>query len=184
MCSARLRIVPGRREVLWPLTLARGEGGGVVTFDPSQGRGGRWCPGREVLSGGEGGVVHRGGMEVLSGGEGGVVQWGGRCCPGEVVDLWCCPPPPPGVEVTHACENITFARFAVIIGYHPFYGWHPHIREILDPPLARDVWWLPPRIIAWLPGDFKELCPYRTRGGPLHVSAARESIEFLPQYEP
>ena len=46
-------------------------------------------------------------------GEGGVVTFDpGR---GEVVNIWCCPsppPPPPGVEVTHACEIITFARFA------------------------------------------------------------------------
>ena len=42
------------------------------------------------------------GREVLSPGLG-----GGRCC-----DLVAQPPPPPRVEVTHACENITFARFA------------------------------------------------------------------------
>ena len=55
--------------------------------------------------------------EVLSLGPGG---GGGRCCHlvwGGGVVTWSPtslplpPPPPPGVEVTHACENITFARF-------------------------------------------------------------------------
>ena len=61
----------------------------------SRGGGGvRCCPG---------GVLSRGG--------------GGRCCDlvpgggGGVVDLWCYPSPP-GVEVTHAFENVNFARFA------------------------------------------------------------------------
>ena len=85
------------------MTCAWGEGreGGVVTC--AQG-GGRCC---DLCPGGERGVVTcaRGGRE------------GGRCC-----DL--CPggrwltfgvahlPPPPGVEVSHACEIIAFARFA------------------------------------------------------------------------
>ena len=82
------------------------------------------------MSRGEGGVVHGGGgqREVLSRGEGGVVQ-GGRCCPGggrccQEVGRRCCPgkrccallpppPPPPTVGQTNACENITFARFAM-----------------------------------------------------------------------
>ena len=92
MRTARLPIVP----VLSPGS--RG-GGGVVT----------WSWGEvEVLSpgpggGGEGGVVTWAGGEVLSPGPGGR---GGRCCD-LVAHL-----PPLGVEVTHACENITFARFA------------------------------------------------------------------------
>ena len=63
--------------------------------------------GREVLWPGPGG------REVLWPGPGrgaGVVTWsqGGKV-------LWPGPwstPPPPGVELTHACENIIFARFA------------------------------------------------------------------------
>ena len=50
--------------------------------------------GREVLSPRFGG----GGVVTWSGGEGGVVTW--------------LPTSTPGVEVTHTCENITFARFA------------------------------------------------------------------------
>ena len=88
----------GGREVLSPG--ARGEGGREV-LSPAPG-------GREVLSPGprgEGGrcchLVPGGGRcchLVLGGGEGGVVTWS--------------PTSPPGVEVTHTCENITFARLA------------------------------------------------------------------------
>ena len=107
--------------------------GGVVTWSWGGGRccpegGGRCCPegGKycDLVPGGrKGGVVQRG--EVLWPGLG-----GGRCCPGgreggvvqRVEVLWplVLPTPPPGVEVTHACENITFARFAtqtVIISF-------------------------------------------------------------------
>ena len=75
-----------------------------MTFDPRhEGREVLSRSGREVLCpgggkccpGGEGDVVSRGrccvqgGREVLCPGGGGVVQ-GGR----EMVDLWCCTPPP------------------------------------------------------------------------------------------
>ena len=66
--------------------------------------------------------LERGGV-LWPGQGGGVVTWtggvlwpgqgGGRCCDlargGRPLVL---PTPSPGVEVTHACENITFARFA------------------------------------------------------------------------
>ena len=42
-------------------------------------------------------------LRAVSGGGVGVVTWS------MVIHL---PPPPPRVEVTHACENITFARYA------------------------------------------------------------------------
>ena len=58
--------------------------------------------------GGEGGVVTRSHVHVPGGGGGG---GGGGCCD-QVHAPLLPPPPPPGVEVTHGCENITFARFA------------------------------------------------------------------------
>ena len=92
MRTAHLRIVPGR-----------GREGGVVTWSRGVG-GGRCC---DLVPWGE---------EVLSRGEGGVVTWsrgGGRCCP-ETFGVAHLPPPLPRWTewVTHACENITFARFA------------------------------------------------------------------------
>ena len=76
MRTTRLRIVPGRGEVLWP---SPGGKGGVVTWSQGGGRccdlvWGRCCD----LIRGEGGVV------TWSGGEGGVVTWSG----GGVV-TWC-----------------------------------------------------------------------------------------------
>ena len=91
----------GGREVLSPGPGGEEEGG-VVTC--AQGEGGR-----EVLSPGPGG-----GREVLS------PAWGGgRCCDlcrggegGVVTRSLVHSFLPPAVEVTHACENITFVRFA------------------------------------------------------------------------
>ena len=121
-------LSPGTRgrEVLSPGT--RGREGGVVTW--SRGKGGRCCHlvlggRREVLSTGPRGGG-QGVREVLSPGpggrEGGVVNWsrgeGGRCC-----DL-VAHPPPPRVEVTHTCENITFAHFATrAVNMNYFFAW-------------------------------------------------------------
>ena len=52
---------------------------------------------------------------------------------GEVVEHWCCPPPHPPrwtEWVTHACKNITFARFATRAVTMTIYHWHmPLIRR-------------------------------------------------------
>ena len=84
--------------------LVRGREGGVI-----QGEGGRCCPG-----GREGGVVTlswrgKGGREgdVVQGG--GIMTWSQG---GGVVTFGVAHLPPPRVEVTHTCENITFAHFA------------------------------------------------------------------------
>ena len=110
----------GGRKVLSPGP--KGEGGrccpetfGVALLLPPVGTwfqvggGGRYC---DLVSWGEGRCCHL----VLGRREGGVVTWsrgGGR----KVLfrDLWCCTPPSPPrwtEWVTHACKNITFARFA------------------------------------------------------------------------
>ena len=90
---------PGQGEVFWPLTLPRGRccdlcpghGGGVVTFDPGWGS----CCDLWPWPGAEGVVI----LDP---------SWGW-----EVVDLWCCPPPPSKYyRMTDACENIAFARYA------------------------------------------------------------------------
>ena len=119
---------PGQKG-LWPVTLA---GEGVMTFDPGQGEvlwpvtllGVLWplTLARGVLwpvTLAEGKVLWpltlvRGGVVTFDPGQGGGVV---TCDPGrgEVVDLWYCPPLPTlcwTEWVTHACENITFARFA------------------------------------------------------------------------
>ena len=70
------------------MTWSHPGGGGVVTWSHPRG---------------EGGVVTRSHVHVRGRGRGGVVQ---RHLVLQHL------PPPPGVEVTHACENITFARFA------------------------------------------------------------------------
>ena len=103
-------------EVLWPGPGGGGRCCGLVLGERCCGLvpGGRCCGlvpgGREVLWPGPGG------REVLWPGPGGrEVLW-----PGARGKRWLTigvahllpPPPPPRVEVTHACENITFARFA------------------------------------------------------------------------
>ena len=81
MRTARLHIVPG---------------GGVVSGGRCCVQRGRCCPGGRCC-------VQGGGVVTFD------PIWGA----GGVVDLWYCtlPPPPPRVEVTHACENINFAHF-------------------------------------------------------------------------
>ena len=96
MRTARLHIVPGGRGGV--VTMSQG-GGAVVT-----------------MSRGEGGVVPcpRGGGVVTMcwGGCCDHVPGGGRCCP-EAFGVATPPPTPHLTEwVTHACKNITFARFA------------------------------------------------------------------------
>ena len=102
MRTARLRIVlrggkccdqvqGGSREVLWPCPW---------------GKGGRCCDHGLISS------LYYIAADLLD------VEIMRIMLPWEV--LWSCPwstplpppPPPPRVEVTHACENITFARFA------------------------------------------------------------------------